>query len=141
MGWGGGDLKGVAGGSSHASHRCFHHPHQLSPFSHPHSFFLCCCDRLYVVKTKKKSQRNKGKETEMEGGKERAREEEKGEKEVVPRRIGLTPLMTRGSAPLLNSLHYWQGGRENNTCCCSPRQRQLGQQALWECINSGRPLA
>lgn len=46
-------------------------------------------------------------EEEREGGRERG----------VPLRIGLTLLMTSGSAALLNSLYYWQGGHENNTCC------------------------
>lgn len=39
------------------------------------------------------------------------------------------------SAQILNSLYYYQGGHENNTCCTSHLTKQLGQQSLWEFIN------
>lgn len=91
--------------------------HIKSSFSLIHTlFFLCCCDRLLQCKKTERDRKDEEeKEIEMDSEKEKEGGRERRER-GAPQRIGLTLLMTSGSAALLNSLYYWQGGRENNTC-------------------------
>lgn len=88
--------------------------HIRSPLSLVHTLGFCVVvTGCYVVKKKRATEKMREKETEMDS----AKEIKGGREKDAPQRIGLTLLMTLGSVALLNSLHYLQGGRENNTCC------------------------